>query len=178
MSSNWYIVHVLSGSEKRVKQAILEQSAKKGLSEAFEDILIPAAVVPELKKGKQVNTEKKILPGYMFIKMHFSDEAWHIVKSIPKVSGFLGSGGKPSCIKEEEVRRIVDQVNEGSALITAKKIYEEGEKVKVIDGPFESFIGIIQEVDVEKTRLRVSVSIFGRSTPIDLSFNQVERSQT
>ncbi|NDB81910.1 MAG: transcription termination/antitermination factor NusG [Alphaproteobacteria bacterium] len=175
MNSNWYIAHVLSGSENKVKQAILEQAQKKGLSHLFEEILIPAALVPELKKGKQVNTEKRILPGYILIKMHFSDEGWHLVKSIPKVSGFLGNNGKPVSVSEAEVARIMDQLSGNSPLVTAKKIYEEGEKVKVIDGPFESFIGIIQEVDIDKMRLRVSVSIFGRSTPIDLSFSQVER---
>ncbi|MDX1917254.1 MAG: transcription termination/antitermination protein NusG [Rickettsiaceae bacterium] len=175
MSSNWYIVHVLSGSEKKVKQAILEQAQKKGILHLFEDVLIPAALVPELKKGKQITAEKKMLPGYILVKMHFSDESWHLVKSIPKVSSFLGSGSKPSPVSEIEVQRILDQISQGAALVTAKKIYEEGEKVKVIDGPFESFVGIIQEVDIDKMRLRVSVSIFGRSTPIDLSFNQVER---
>ncbi|MDX1924776.1 MAG: transcription termination/antitermination protein NusG [Rickettsiaceae bacterium] len=175
MSFNWYIVHALSGSEKKVKQAIIEQAEKRGLSDLFEEILIPAAMVPEIKKGKQVNIEKKFLPGYMMIKMNLTDEAWHIVKSVPKVSGFLGSGGKPLPVSEKEVQRIMDQVNDNPSIVATKKIFEEGEKIKVIDGPFESFSGTIEEVDLTKMRLRVSVSIFGRATPIELSFSQVER---
>lgn len=176
MSTNWYIIHTLSGSEKKVKQAIIEQAERKNLASSFEEILVPSVEVPEIKKGKQVNTEKKFLPGYILIKMNLTDEAWHLVKSVPKVSGFLGSGSKPSPVPEREVQTIMDQVNENPSLVATKKLYEVGETIKVIDGPFESFSGVIEEVDVEKMKLKVSVSIFGRSTPIDLSFNQVERS--
>ena len=175
MSSNWYIIHTLSGSEKKVKQTILEQAERKGMTALFEEILVPVVEVPEIKKGKQVNTEKKFLPGYILIKMDLTDEAWHLVKSVPRVSGFLGSGAWPSPVNEREVKRIMDQIDSNPSLIASKKIFEVGETIKVIDGPFDSFSGVIEEVDVDKMRLRVSVSIFGRSTPIDLSFNQVER---
>ncbi len=175
MSFKWYIVHTLSGSEKKVKQTILEQAEKKSMSANFEEILVPVVEVPEIKKGKNVSTEKKFLPGYILIKMNLTDDAWHLVKSVPKVSGFLGSGSRPSSVSESEVQKIVDQINNNPAIMAAKKIYDIGESVKVIDGPFESFTGVIEEVDTEKMRLRVAVSIFGRATPIDLSFNQVER---
>ncbi len=175
MSASWYIIHTLSGSEKRVKQTILEQAEKKSMSGFFEEIIVPVVEVPEIKKGKQVSTEKKFLPGYILIKMNLTDEAWHLVKSVPKVSGFLGSGSKPSPVPEREVKRIMDQVNSNPTLVSSKKLFEAGETIKVTDGPFESFSGVIEEVDVDKMRLKVSVSIFGRATPIDLSFNQVER---
>jgi transcriptional antiterminator NusG len=175
VSASWYIIHTLSGSEKKVKQTILEQAERKAMTSLFEEIIVPVVEVPEIKKGKQVTTEKKFLPGYILIKMNLTDEAWHLVKSVPKVSGFLGSGSRPSPVPEKEVNRIMDQVNSNPALMSSKKLYEVGETVKVVDGPFESFSGVIEEVDIDKMRLRVSVSIFGRSTPIDLSFNQVER---
>jgi len=175
VSASWYILHTLSGSEKRVKQTILEQAEKRGMTELFEEIIVPVVEVPEVKRGKQVSTEKKFLPGYILIKVSLTDEAWHLVKSVPKVSGFLGAGGKPSPVSEMEVQRIIDQVNSNPSMVSTKKLFEQGEKVKVIEGPFESFNGSIVEVDLEKMRLRVSVSIFGRETPIELSFNQVER---
>lgn len=175
MSANWYILHTLSGSEKKVKQTILEQAERKGIKDFFEEILVPSVEVAEIKRGKQVNVEKKFLPGYILVKMNLTDEAWHLVKSVPKVSGFLGSGSKPSPVSEAEVKRIMDQVSENPSLVASKKVYDIGETVKVIDGPFESFSGIIEEVDIQKMKLKVSVSIFGRSTPIDLSFGQVER---
>lgn len=175
MSFKWYIIHTLSGSEKKVKQAILEQAEKKSMSANFEEILVPAVEIPEIKKGKQVNTEKKFLPGYILIKMNLTDDAWHLVKSVPKVSGFLGSGIRPTPVLEKEVQRIIEQINDNPAIMAVKKVYDVGENVRVIDGPFESFTGVIEEVDIDKMRLRVAVSIFGRATPIDLSFNQVER---
>jgi len=175
MSANWYILHTLSGSEKKVKQTILEQAERKGIREYFEEILVPSVEVPEIKRGKQVNVEKKFLPGYILIKVNLTDEAWHLVKSVPKVSGFLGSGLKPQPVSESEVQKIMDQVHQNPSLVSSKKVYDIGETVKVVDGPFESFSGVIEEVDIEKMKLKVSVSIFGRATPIDLSFNQVER---
>lgn len=161
-----------------MKQTILEQAEKKKMSDSFEEILVPVVEVPEIKRGKQVNTEKKFLPGYILIKMCMTDEAWHLVKSVPKVSGFLGGGAKPSPVSEREVNQILDQLSTSSTLIKTSKVYDVGESVRVIDGPFESFTGTIEEVDVEKMRLRVSVSIFGRATPIDLSFNQIEKVQS
>ena len=175
MSSNWYIIHTLSGSEKKVKQAILEQAERNNMSEMFEEILVPSVEVAEVKRGKQVTTEKKFLPGYVLIKMNLTDESWHLVKSVPKVSGFLGSGSKPAPVPLKEVQKIIDHINDNTGYTSAAKLYEVGEMVKVLDGPFESFSGVVEDVDLEKMRLKVSVSIFGRATPIDLSFNQVER---
>ena len=145
------------------------------MSDLFEEILVPVVELQEVKKGKNVTTEKKFLPGYILIKMNLTDDAWHLVKSVPKVSGFLGSGARPSAVTDKEVQRIMDLVNSNPALMATKKVYDIGENVKVTDGPFESFTGIIEEIDQDKMRLRVSVSIFGRATPIDLSFNQVEK---
>ncbi|MDX2050298.1 MAG: transcription termination/antitermination protein NusG [Rickettsiaceae bacterium] len=175
MQSKWYIIHAHAGSEKKIRESILEQAQKKDMESYFEEILVPTALVSEIKRGKQVSAEKKILPGYILIKMILNDESWHIIKSTNKVSGFLGNEGKPSPVPEAEIRKIMQKINDNPLLMSAKKIYEEGEKVKVIDGPFESFTGIIEQVDIEKMKLKVSVSIFGRPTAIDLSFNQVER---
>ncbi|MCC2646511.1 MAG: antitermination protein NusG [Rickettsiaceae bacterium] len=175
MSYRWYIIHTISGSEKKVKQAILEQAKKKGMESLFEEIVIPAVEVPELKKGKQILTEKKFMPGYMLVKMDMTDEAWHLVKSTPKVTGFLGSGNRPFPVSEKEVATIFAQLENKAKDVGSTKLYDVGEMVKVIDGPFESFSGAVEEIDYDKTRLRVSVTIFGRSTPIDLTFNQVEK---
>ncbi len=175
MSYHWYIIHTISGSEKKVKQAILKEALKKGMEAAFEEIIIPSVEVPELKKGKQVLTEKKFMPGYMLAKMEMSGDAWHLVKSIPKVTGFLGGGNKPMPVSEKEVANIFAQLETRAKDVVFTKLYDIGEIVKVADGPFESFSGVIEDIDYEKTRLRVSVTIFGRATPIDLTFNQVEK---
>ncbi|MDF2965865.1 MAG: transcription termination/antitermination protein NusG [Rickettsiaceae bacterium] len=175
MSYRWYIIHTISGSEKKVKQAILEQAKKKAMDSLFEEIVIPAIEVPELKKGKQILTEKKFMPGYMLIKMDMTDDAWHLVKSTPKVTGFLGSGNRPFPVSEKEVANIFSQLENKAKDVGSATLFDIGEVVKVIDGPFESFSGSVEDVDYEKTRLRVSVTIFGRSTPIDLTFNQVEK---
>lgn len=171
----WYIIHILSGSEKFIKQTINERAAKKGISHMFGDIIIPVVEVPEVKRGKQVKSEKKIMPGYMFVQMDLNDETWHLVQNVPKVTGFLGSGSKPRPVPESEVRLVFEQLETKAKDAHAAKLYEVGEKVTVTDGPFESFTGTVEEVDVEKSKLRVSVSIFGRATPIDLSFNQVAK---
>lgn len=171
----WYIIHILSGSEKRIKQMILEQAAKKGLSDSFEEIIIPVVEVPEIKRGKQVKTEKKIMPGYMLIQMDLSDESWHLVQNIPKVTGFLGTGPKPQPVPDSQVEEVMRQLENKAQHVAAVNQYQIGEKVTVIDGPFETFSGAIEEVDSEKSRLKVSVSIFGRATPIELSFNQVKK---
>jgi transcriptional antiterminator NusG len=175
MTYRWYILHTLSGSEKRVAQAIKDQYIKKNLEESFEQIVIPTEEVVEVRKGQKVNAERKFLPGYVLIKMAMNDETWHLVKNVPKVTGFLGSGGKPQPITETEVKRIFSQIEESVA--TAKRVvnFEVGEAVRVIDGPFESFVGSVEDIDVDKNRLKVSVSIFGRSTPVDLDFSQVSK---
>jgi transcriptional antiterminator NusG len=171
----WYIIHILSGSEKLIKQAIQEQAAKKGLSHMFGEVVIPVVEVPEVKRGKQVKTEKKIMPGYMFVQMELNDDTWHLVQNVPKVTGFLGSGSKPRPVPENQVRAVFEQLETKAKDVSAAKLYDIGERVMVTDGPFESFTGIVEEVDGEKGKLKVSVSIFGRATPIDLAFSQVKK---
>ena len=175
MSHKWYIIHILSGSEKRIKQMILEQAAKKGLSDYFGEIVIPVVEVPEVKRGKQVKSEKKIMPGYMLVQMELTDDTWHLVQNVPKVTSFLGSGAKPRPVSDGEIASIFEHLESKAKNVTATNIYEIGEKITVIDGPFESFSGVVEEIDLEKSKLKVSVSIFGRATPIDLGFNQVKK---
>lgn len=168
----WYIIHTSSNSEKRVKQAILDSAAKKSISHLFAEIEIPAVGSSKLQRGKEVKVEKKIMPGYILIKMVMNEDTWQLVKAIPQVSHFLGSGSKPSVVPEEQVQHILDQQNvEQSAL----DVYEIGDVVLIKEGPFETFNGVVDEVDNAKSRLRVSVSIFGRSTPIELNFSQVQK---
>lgn len=175
MAHQWYIVHTMSGSEKRIKQMIFDQAAKKGMSDAFEDVVVPVVEVPEVKRGKEVKTEKKFMPGYILIKMDMSDDAWHLVKSIPRVTGFLGNGAKPKAVPESEVNVIFSQLESRANDVSSSLVFNIGEKVTVIDGPFEAFTGVVEDVDYEKSRLRVSVSIFGRATPIDLDFTQIKK---
>jgi transcriptional antiterminator NusG len=172
---NWYIVHALSGMEKKVVQAIQEKAEKNGLGDYFKDIIVPSESVSEIRKGKKVDAEKKFFPGYILINMHMTDDSWHLVKSINKVSGFLGVGGKPQRVPEKEVREILKEIEEGSISNKSTTSYDIGEAVKIIDGPFDSFTGSVEEVDNEKQRLKVLVSIFGRATPVDLNFTQVSK---
>lgn len=175
MSFEWYIVQAVSGFEKKVATSIRENALRKGISDLIEDVVVPVEKILEVRKGKKVEAERKSLPGYVLVKMSFNDDLWHMIKSISKVTGFLGSAGKPRAISEVEVKRIFDQI-EQSALVTNSTVtYEIGESVKIIDGPFESFIAVVEGVDLEKTRLKVSVTIFGRSTPVDLDFTQVAK---
>jgi transcription termination/antitermination protein NusG len=173
--AKWYIVNTLSGSEKRVKQLILDQAAKQNMSNFFEDILVPVIEAPEVKRGKNVKTERKLMPGYVLIKMDMTDESWHLVKNIPKITGFLGGKSTPQALTDKEVENIFRQLESESNEAKLSKLYEIGEQITVIDGPFDSFTGVVEGVDGEKSRLRVSVSIFGKSTPIDLNFNQVKK---
>lgn len=174
MAFNWYILHTLSGSEKKVKNAILEQASKNNMLDYFQDIIIPSVEVPEVKKGKKIISEKKIIPGYILIKMDMNENSWHLVKKVPKVGGFLGSALMPRPVSEAEIKKLMNSVESGFAKFD-KISYEIGQVVKVIDGPFESFTGVVEELDLEKSRMRVSVTIFGRETPLDLEFNQVEK---
>ena len=174
----WYIIHSLAGSEKKVAQAITEQAAKKNISDFFSEIIVPIEQVVEVRRGQKVNAEYKFLPGYILIKMKLSDESWHLVRNIPKVSGFLGSGSKPQPVSEKEIERFLDQMKEGVSSGKNALNFEVGESVKVIDGPFESFVGVVEELDVEKSRLKVSFSIFGRATPVELEYSQVEKLQS
>ncbi len=175
VAARWYVIHVHSGFENKVAEYIREQAALKGLSDEFEDILIPTEKVTEVKKGEKVVGEKKFFPGYVIIKMRMSDEVWHLVRSTPKVSGFLGGKTKPSPVSQREVDKIMQQVNEGKTRAMTAGHYEIGDEVRVIDGPFMSFSGFVEEIDEEKSRLKVSVSIFGRPTLVELEYSQVEK---
>ena len=172
---NWFIVQAYSGIEKKVVEAIKDELKKKKLLEKLEEILVPTHQVTEVKKGKRTKKEKKFFPGYVLIKIELTKEIYHMIKNLKKVSGFLGSADKPTPISDNEIKRILGQVSETAVSQKTGISFEIGEKVKVCDGPFASFNGLIEEIDEEKSRLKVSVSIFGRATPVDLEFNQVEK---
>ena len=171
----WYIVHAYSIFEKKVAESIREQAKNQGLEENFSEILVPTEDVVEIRRGRKVNAERKFFPGYVLVKMNLSDEAYHLIKNTPKVTGFLGSGSKPMPVSEKEVQRIVGAIEEGVEKPKTVVLYEVGENVRVIDGPFASFNGSVEQVDEEKARLRVTVSIFGRATPVELEYAQVEK---
>ncbi|MDO5386659.1 MAG: transcription termination/antitermination protein NusG [Pseudomonadota bacterium] len=175
MEARWYVVNVYSGSEKKVAESIKEQAILKKMEDKILEVLVPTEEVVELKKGSKVNSERKFFPGYVLVKMVMSDECWHVVRNTPRVSGFLGSRNKPQPISEAEAQRIIKQMTEGVERPRTAVDFEVGEQVRVNDGPFASFIGFVEEVDTEKMRLKVSVSIFGRSTPVELEFSQVEK---
>lgn len=175
MAYSWYIVQAHSGFEKKVANAIKEKAEREGIANLFEDVVVPTEEVVEVKKGRKVNAERKFFPGYVMVKMQMSDKAWHLVKTIPKVSGFLGGKGRPQPISEKEAAAIFKQVEEGLEKPKHVVSFEVGESVRVNEGPFESFIGVVEEVDGEKATLKVSVSIFGRPTPVELEFSQVEK---
>jgi len=175
MALRWYVIHVYSGFENKVGQSIREQAGQKGLEDMFDEILVPSEDVVHMRRGAKINSERKFFPGYVLIKMEMTDEAWHLVKDTPKVTGFLGGGGRPSPITEAEASRIMNQVKEGVERPKPLITFEIGESVRVSDGPFTSFNGMVEEVDEEKARLKVSVSIFGRSTPVELEYSQVEK---
>ena len=174
-SAKWYIVQAYSGYEKKVAEAIEAAAELHGLEALIEKVLVPVEEVVEVKKGKKVTSEHKFFPGYVLAKMVMTDASYHLIKNTPKVSGFLGTSGKPSPISEKEVKQILHQVEEGVERTAPSITYDIGEEVRVVDGPFNSFIGIVEGVDIEKLRLKVSVSIFGRATPVELEYNQVEK---
>ena len=173
---NWYILQVYSGNEKKIEKELLAQTEKKGLKENISKILIPSEEVIEMKKGKKVSSERKFFPGYILIQMLMDDEIWHIVKALPKVYGFLGGKkGEPIPVSQNEIDSILNQMKDGLEKPKPSVSFEIGEQVRVSDGPFSSFNGMVEEVDEEKARLKVSVSIFGRSTPVNLDYSQVEK---
>jgi transcription termination/antitermination protein NusG len=176
MAHHWYIVHAYSNFEKKVAEAIRDQAARQGLEHAFEDIRVPTEEVTEIVRNKKKIREQRHFPGYVLVKMDLTDEAYHLVKNTPKVTGFLGQQNKPQPVSEREVQRILGEVEQAAASRPRPTIsFDLGERVKVTDGPFQSFEGLVEEVEEEKGRLKVAVSIFGRATPVDLEYSQVEK---
>jgi len=176
MKKRWYVVHAYSGFENYVKQALAARIVRDGLEEKFGDILVPTEEVVELRAGQKRKSERKFFPGYVLVEMEMDDETWHLVKSIPKVLGFIGgTSDKPAPISQKEADIILQRVQDSSDKPRPKVLFEMGEVVRVIDGPFADFNGVVEEVNYEKNRLRVAVLIFGRSTPVELQFDQVEK---
>jgi transcriptional antiterminator NusG len=176
MTKRWYVVHAYSGFEKSVQRALVERIARAGMQEKFGQVLVPVEEVVEMKAGQKHTSERKFFPGYVLVEMEMDDESWHLVKSTSKVTGFVGgTATKPTPISEKEVAKIMQQVQEGVEKPRPKVLFETGEMVRVKDGPFTDFNGTVEEVNYEKSRLRVSVTIFGRATPVELEFAQVEK---
>ncbi len=173
--AKWYIVNAYSNFEKKVAEAIKIEARNKDIEDLFEEILVPTEEVIEVRRGRKITSERKFFPGYVLVKMVMTDEAYHLVKNTPKVTGFLGQGNTPLPVSDAEVARIVGQVEEGVERPRSTIIFDIGEKVKVLDGPFQSFEGLVEEVDEEQARLKVAVSIFGRATPVELEYEQVEK---
>ncbi|MEO6021895.1 MAG: transcription termination/antitermination protein NusG [Burkholderiales bacterium] len=176
MDKRWYVVHAYSGFEKSVQRNLLDRIQRAGMQDKFGEILVPVEEVIEMKSGQKSITERKFFPGYLLVQMDMTDESWHLVKSTPKVTGFVGgTSTKPTPISEKEVQNILQQVQEGVEKPKPKVLFEVGEAVRVIEGPFTDFHGNVEEVNYDKSKLRVSVLIFGRSTPVELDFGQVEK---
>jgi transcription termination/antitermination protein NusG len=178
--SRWYIIHAYSGFENKVRDAIMSEANRLGLTAHVEQIEVPTETITEIKRGKKVQSERKFMPGYVLAKLTMTDDVYHLVKNTPKVTGFLGLGGKPQPIPDAQAARMLDSHAEAAASAPKQKIqvdYEIGDSVKVLDGPFASFNGIVEELDFDRGRVKVSVSIFGRATPVELEFEQVELSK-
>ena len=175
MDKRWYIVHAYSNFEKKVAESIREQAKQRGLEDLFEQVLVPTEKVTEVRRGRKIDAERKFFPGYVLVKMEMTDEAYHLIKNTPKVTGFLGADNKPMPLSDAEADRIIHQVQEGIERPKPSVSFEVGEQVRVSDGPFASFNGTVEEVDEGRSRLKVAVSIFGRATPVELEFGQVEK---
>ncbi len=175
MAQRWYVINVYSGFENKVAESIRELSEQKDMADLFEQILVPVEEVVEMRRGAKVKTERKFFPGYVLIRMEMTDESWHLVKNTAKMTGFLGGGGRPTPVSDAEVDQILRQVQEGIERPKPSVTFEIGEQVRVCDGPFNSFSGMVEEVDEERARLKVAVSIFGRATPVELEYSQVEK---
>ena len=176
MSKRWYVIHAFSGFEKQVQRSLAERIARAGMEDMFGEILVPTEEVVEMKGGQKRRSDRKFFPGYVLIEMEMNDETWHLVKEVPKVMGFIGgTSDKPAAISQKEADTILSRVQEGVDKPRPKILFEPGEMVRVVDGPFNDFNGTVEEVNYEKNRLRVAVLIFGRSTPVELNFHQVEK---
>lgn len=176
MTMRWYVVHAYSGQEKSIQQALIDRIKRSGMAEKFGQVLVPTEEVVEMKSGQKALSERRFFPGYILVQMEMTDDTWHLVKSTPKVTGFIGGTAmKPTPISEKEVENILHQVQEGVEKPKPKVLFEVGESVRVTEGPFTDFNGNVEEVNYDKNRVRVSVTIFGRSTPVDLEFGQVEK---
>jgi transcriptional antiterminator NusG len=174
-NARWYIVHTYSNFEKKAAEEIKHQAQLQGLTDLIQDVLVPTEEVVEVRRGHKVNAERKFLPGYILVKANLTNEAYHLIKNVPKVTGFLGQNNKPMPLRQGEVDRILNQVQEGAERPKPSVTFEIGEQVRVADGPFTSFNGTVEEVDEDRSRLKVAVSIFGRATPVELEFTQVEK---
>ena len=176
MTKRWYVVHAYSGFEKSVQRALVDRVTRAGMQDAFGQILVPVEEVVEMKGGQKSITERKFFPGYVLVEMEMNDESWHLVKSTPKVTGFVGgTANKPTPISEKEVEKIMQQMQDGVDKPRPKVLFEVGEVVRVKEGPFTDFHGSVEDVNYDKNKLRVSVTIFGRATPVELEFGQVEK---
>ena len=177
MAKRWYIVQAYTNFEKKVAEAIRDRIARAGLDDLFDEIIVPTESVVEIRRNRKVNAERKFFPGYVLVKMEMNDEAYHLIKNTPQVNGFLGNDNKPMPISEREANQILAHVQDGVEKPRPSILYDIGETVRVADGAFASFTGIVEEVDEENSRLKVSVSIFGRQTPVELHYNQVEKAK-
>lgn len=175
MAARWYVLHVYSGFENKVKETIIDKARKQGLEEKVLEIMVPTEEIIETKRGQRVAAERKFFPGYVLAKLDLSDDVWHMIKDTPKVTGFLGGGNKPVPISNGEAERMLKQIQEGVERPRPSITFNIGEEVKVSDGPFASFNGMVEEIDEDKGKLKVSVSIFGRATPVELEYSQVEK---
>ena len=176
MALRWYVVHAYSGYENQVKRSLVERVKRAGMEDQFGDVLVPTEEVVEMREGQKRRSDRKFFPGYVLVQMEMNDETWHLVKDVPRVMGFIGgTSDRPAPISDKEAQAILERVVEGAEKPRPKVLFEPGEVVRITEGPFNDFNGVVEEVDYEKSRLRVAVSIFGRSTPVELEFGQVEK---